>query len=281
MQVIDYGQVDWNASWKAVQEGRGAIGDPAKWDARADSFAKREVSSYSERFVELLGLRDGESVLDMGCGTGELALMLAGQGHPVIAADFSTGMLSHLEAAAAKRDALPVKALRMSWTDDWRAHGVEADSVDVAIASRSIMVPDLAEALGKLTETARRKVAVTLCAGASPGEDTVLLEAIGRRPAGRYDVPFCVNILFSQGFFPEITYIDADKKVRYASVEEAIADSVKRIDGITPGEESAAEEFLRAHLVPADDGEGGQVLTFDYPRVSNWAFISWEVRPAG
>ena len=277
MQVIDFGQVDWNTSWKAVQHGRGAIGDPAKWDARADSFAKRKISPYSERFVELLAAREGESVLDMGCGTGELAIMLASKGHPVTAADFSTGMLSQLESALAAREPLPVTPLQMSWTDDWPAHGVEAGSVDIAIASRSIMVPDLAEALGKLSSTARRKVAITLCAGASPGEDVVLLEAIGRGPAGRYDVPFCMNILFSQGYFPEITYIDADKKVRYASIEEALDDSISRISEITPQEKQTAEEFLRSHLVTVDDGEGGQAFTFDYPRVSNWAFISWEV----
>ena len=273
MEIIDYGAIDWRGSWKELQRRRNRVDDPAAWDARADGFAKRKRSDYAERFIEMLALEEGESVLDMGCGTGELACAMARDGHACIAADFSPRMLAHLKRACEEEGLGNVTPLAMSWTDDWEAAGVGEGCVDVAIASRSIMVPDLGEAFEKLSRTARRKVAVTLAAGASPSEDATLLAAIGRRTNGHLDVPFAFNILIEMGYWPELRYIATDKKYEYASPEEAVADSLGRIRDLTPGEAEAAERFVRKHLVECGEGR----LTLDYRRAADWAFISWNV----
>ena len=275
--VIRFEEIDWRKSWIERQAGRGRIDDPAKWDARAESFASRVVSGYSRTFLSYLDLQPGESVLDMGCGTGELALQMAEAGHDVIAADFSQGMLGYLEAGMEERGLRNIRPIRMSWEDDWTACGVHEKCVDVAIASRSIMVTDLGAALDKLESVARKRIAITLSTGNTPSEDANLLEAIGRKPTSYFDTPYCMNMLFQRRICPELRIIESDKKHLFSSAEEACAHALGRIGDITDEERALAEEFIRSHLVPADDPIDPDALTLDYKRYSDWAFITWHV----
>ena len=58
------------------------------------------VSKYGEDVVRLLEPRHGERILDLGCGTGDLTLMLAQAGYDVIGIDRSEEMLSVLREKA-------------------------------------------------------------------------------------------------------------------------------------------------------------------------------------
>ncbi len=277
--IPKYENFDWRNAWVELQKDRGSTPSSDSWDARAESFAKRNVSSYTTTFLEFLKLEQGQSVLDMGCGTGEIALALAKQGHKVLAVDFSDGMLGYLKQYIhddGVEDLItPIKA---SWSDSWEQKGIYEKSVDVAIASRSIMVDDLGEAIDKLSASAKVKVAVTLSTGCTPSEDRNLLSAIGRKSVGEYDVPYCFNILYSMGYRPEIRYIDYDKDCTYASLDEAVADMTKRIKNITPNEMKLARDYAKEVLKPIDPNNSKAYgYTLEYKRVSKWAFISWEV----
>ena len=58
--------------------------------------------------VAALGLSPGATVLDLGCGTGDLCDVVAADGHAAIGVDFSAGMLAaaHTRAPLARADAL-------------------------------------------------------------------------------------------------------------------------------------------------------------------------------
>jgi len=60
---------------------------------------------WRRRALVLLGARPGERVLDLGSGTGDLALAVASGGATVVAADLSHGMLVVLRRRAAGRSA--------------------------------------------------------------------------------------------------------------------------------------------------------------------------------
>lgn len=70
------------------------------WDERSLSYGKELNDTYADEFIQKMGLTKKSFILDMGCGTGMLAIPLAKRGHGVIAADFSEGMLDRLREDA-------------------------------------------------------------------------------------------------------------------------------------------------------------------------------------
>lgn len=95
---------DWSEEWKNLQKARRAADDPTHWDERSKTYGCADPNSpYVRAFVEFAQIHPGETALDMGCGTGAIALPLAAAGCNVIAADFSRGMLGVLEETARAR----------------------------------------------------------------------------------------------------------------------------------------------------------------------------------
>ncbi len=284
----------WNDAWKERQRLRRAPDDAAFWDERSKTFATKDAPSpYVDRFLELAAVRPGESVFDMGCGTGALALPLAAAGHPVTAADFSAGMLGVMDDLAAERGVTGIKALQMSWEADWATHGVGPRSHDVCVASRSIATSDLEDSLLKLTAVARRRVGITLTADASPRVDSRALRAAELPHQPGEDFQFAFNILVDHGLRPEVAYISSERDATYATPQaarddyEAMVRSALSSDS-SPAEEEAALAHLRTwlddQLIPNERAgqpdrkgvpEGAWRLR--EPRVTTWAFLAWNV----
>lgn len=277
-------ETDWNEEWMALQAQRPAPDDPARWDARARHFRPRETHPYARDFIELADIGAGESVLDMGCGAGSLAIPLARAGHRVIAADFSARMLEMLEEGA--RDAgVPdlVRALPLAWDDDWDAAGLGPGCVDVALASRSIATSDLRAALSRLTRVARRRCCITLSADAGPRVDGRILQAIGARVAHRGDYVYAFNILVGMGLEPEVRYISSTRRDTFRSADDAVAELSRMLAGGNEDRIGALRAYVDGHLVanpdagaPGEKGGPQGPFMLDRERVVRWAFLSWD-----
>ena len=215
-------ETDWAAVWRALQVQRKAADDAAYWDERSKTFGSNDKpSDYAHEFLQLAGLLPGESVFDMGCGNGALALPLAAAGHPVVAADFSRGMLDRLERDAAQAGLSGIETKQVSWEDNWQAVGIMPKSCDVAFASRSIATADLKDSLLRLNAVAKRKCCITLATSYSPRCDQNILRAIGFEGLVGRDFWYAVNILMQQGILPEVRYIKSVRFDTYASRDEA------------------------------------------------------------
>ena len=289
---------DWNEEWKALQVARNHPDDPAEWDARAATFGSKHGShgEYVGHFLTLANVLPGESVLDMGCGNGALATPLAQAGHPVIAADFSRGMLDAMTADQARKGVTGVTPVHMSWADDWKAHGVGAKCVDVAFASRSIVTDDLRDSFEKLDRTARRRVCITLPCSSSLRVDSRVLEAVGLGGRLGRDFVYAFNILAGMGITPEVSYIPSSRYDTFDTLEEAQAMYTKMVfdaaSHVTePTELSDVEaklaSWLSANLVAnerageaTDDGVPERALRLASPHRVTWAFIAWAPRSA-
>ena len=287
---------DWNEEWKELQKQRRHADNAEYWDGRSKTFSDKDVPNpYVERFIELSEIRPGESVFDMGCGTGALALPLARAGHPVLAADFSQGMLEQLGANAEARGVTGVERRLLSWNDDWEdwcAAGAGTDAADLALASRSIATYDLRESLLRLTEVARRRCCITLAAGVSPRIDMRVMDAVGVKPAATHDYLYAFNILANEGLSPQVSYIQSARVQTFDSPEEAFDKLAAMIDDpvFEPLPEAERErafarlrEWLEGDLVeneqagaPDRKGVPQGRLRLSEPRRFAWAFIAWD-----
>lgn len=75
--------------------------DPVEneWDATTYDGAHSFVYEYGEDTVDLLAPRDGERILDLGCGTGHLTHRIADRGARAVGLDSSTEMIERAREA--------------------------------------------------------------------------------------------------------------------------------------------------------------------------------------
>lgn len=274
---------DWNDEWIRLQDRQGKSDNASHWDARAKSFATKHGSQspYVDRFLELAAIRPGETVLDMGCGSGTLAIPLSLEGHKVIACDFSSGMLSALREAMSAKGATSITEIQMSWDDDWAACGVSKRCVDVALASRSIATHDLKMALEKLGSAARRRACITLPCGATPKVNARLMKAAGLEAYVGRDFLYAFNILCQLGYFPTIDYIPSTRVETFDSFDDAVQHYSELVwhaaHGLAPDDAMAQvpaklEAWLNESLV-----EESGIFRLKEPLTVTWAFIAWNV----
>jgi SAM-dependent methyltransferase len=207
--------VDWRHAWIERNRARRTPDGVQYWDGRAQEFSRHaNASPYADTFISYLALEPQQRILDVGSGSGTLALPLARAGHEVYAVDFSPEMLAVLERAAAKEGLTNIHTALLDFNapwEIWERTGITEDAVDVALASRSTMVADLAQAFTKLARAARAKVAVTMATEYGPRGIKRLGE---RRDGGMPYIPdfiFALNLLLQMGHHPQLRYIDSEK----------------------------------------------------------------------
>ena len=287
---------DWNEEWKELQKVRRHADDAAFWDKRSATFTTKDAPNlYVEKFLGYADIRPGETVFDMGCGTGALAVPLGEAGHKVVAADFSQGMLDQMQARLNEAGVRTVFPKLMSWEDDWPAFGVREGMTDVAVASRSIATADLRDALLRLTEVARRRVCITLATGSSPRVDERILAAVGLPAVLGRDYLYAFNILAAEGIKGRGA-LHRQHPRRYVReprgrLREAGRHDRRLLGGARIGRPNAQRaranlrEWLTANLVPnesagAPDRKGIPQLAWRLaePRTVTWAFLAWNAR---
>lgn len=131
------------------------------WDNRAGQFAKKPAVREEDRLagvLELIGQTgleiDGAIVLDIGAGTGALAIPLAGLGAKVTALDFSAEMLKHLLERADEANVGIERTVFLSWDEvDLDAEGFRKN-FDLVIASMTPAVQS-PETFGLMLDAAK------------------------------------------------------------------------------------------------------------------------------
>lgn len=276
-RAADPAGVDWEERWQRYQDGRTRPNGSVEWDKRAGSYGSRSDGAYEQEFLRRAAVRPGECVLDMGCGTGLLAVPLAQRGCRVTCADFSDAMLEATRRAAheAGVDDL-VTTVHLAWDDDWAAAGVEPGAFDVALASRSIATYHLTDALRKLDGAATRRVCLTLASGRSPCRDERAFQAVGRPRTAVADHQYALNILFDHDVYPELSYIESSKRPGFPDKESAHAELAYMLGGeLSQAESAALDAFLDEHYADDPDAKWPRRYASDELRVVRWAFISW------
>lgn len=268
--AVRFQDIDWNRMWQEAKAGKSWTRKKnTDWDKRASSFAQRNINSpYVEKFLSHLHLDPEDTVLDVGCGPGTLALPLARQTKKVTALDFSQAMLDELQRLAAENGLTNINTMQASWEDDWQQKGVA--SHDVAVASRSLSVNDLQAALRKLDHWATKAVYIADRVGAGP-LDPDIFAAIGRNFKPGPDYIYTLNMLYSLGIHAHVDYIILDPCREYSSPEEALHSSAWMLDDLTPGEEKKLASYIQSNLSQT----GPSTWTLHRRVAPKWALLWW------
>ncbi|HPM54524.1 MAG TPA: methyltransferase domain-containing protein [Methanoculleus sp.] len=271
--------IDWNELWKALhvsspERAEKDRNPAAHWDKRAAAYRRvtRDERSATEQELAILGVQPGETVLDMGAGTGRLAVPVARTAAHVTALDPSEGMLAILRERMAAEGLTNYSCLRKRWEDATIGRDVEPH--DIVVAAFSLGFYDLAAALEKLDAAARRAVYIFWHAGEwrNPGEMALYRTVFGDEAAGEKGYPdyiFPVNILHDAGIYPNVRIYRAAWDAVYDSVEDAARTWAAMHN---PGMEDLApvrEYFARALR---KDGSGKYIETAVRPTAAVW----WE-----
>ena len=271
--------IDWNELWKAIHvssPGRTAKDqDPASvWDRKAASYHRntRDERSATLRDLELLDLRPGDTVLDMGAGTGRLAVPIAGRVAHVTALDASGGMLGILKERMVAKGRTNYSCVQKRWEDTVVGRDIEPH--DVVIAAFSLGFYDLKAALLKLDAAAKRSVFLFWHAGEWRGpEEMSLYRTVfgeyGVMKKGYPDYQFPLNILHDEGIYANVRIYPAVWEATYGSAEEAARDWVTlhypNLKDLSP-----VVEFFSRVLKPGPSGG------FVHSAVRPTAVIWWE-----
>ena len=261
------GIINWDELWKATHAGGFHHHDKdlvAHWDSRAEVFNKRVMKNKerSESQVAMLGLTSGETVLDMGAGTGRLALPMARLAKSVTALDQSSGMLSCLQENMAAEGLKNIRCIQKSWQD---VSPGELEPHDVVLSSNSLGVYDLREALAKMDALAKRAVYIFTFADGKrdDGFRQFMRDGTegregghgrhGRHESGPAGYLMIYNLLADMGILADIKMVQWHSKEHYSSLDDAVAEWMQMHE-VTAEKEPALREFLLLKLVKDENG---------------------------
>jgi len=266
------GIIDWNELWKVMRSGspwRRTLDEPAGsfWDKRAKQFNESMMQNRerAEKQIAKIALNPEYTVLDVGAGTGRLAIPIAKQAKSVTAIDPSKGMLACLQESMEKEGVKNITCINKRWEDI--ELGADIEPHDVVIASHSLSMLDMQEALAKIDATAKKCVHLFTFAGR--WMDGGLCEEIcGEKRPSWSDYIYLCNILHDMGIYANVEIWDSEFEQHYASLDEAVTKFEEMYD--PPSEK---EEILREHLskiLVEDDG------SLCLKRKSKSAMIWWQ-----
>ncbi|MEX2291861.1 MAG: class I SAM-dependent methyltransferase [Mycobacteriales bacterium] len=263
------------AASELLDPGRDGI-SPAFWDERADRFARRVAgtAAHDPLLPRIRPHVDQDTVvLDVGAGTGRLALALAAAAREVVAVDSSAQMLRVLDELASAQGVVNVRTVH------GRLEDLDEVTGDVVLCAHVLPVlTDARTFLARLDRTARRRVFVCLGAGLADLRTDPLWRYFHGRP--RPPAPTyldAVAVLRELDIDPQVEIVEVAATDRYATVAEAVDDHLDllRLDDADDvrGRLSA---LLETWLVRREDG----TLRAPVPTLPN-AILSWTPRGGG
>lgn len=269
MSGVNLDDIDFGALYRRHKQQAGRRAKPASsWDARAQTLYDQPLeSAYTDAFISRMDFSDARTLLDVGCGAGNIAVQVADRLDAVYGMDYSTGMLDVMRRHAQKRGLGNVHAIHGSWDDSW----TDVPVCDIVVASRSTLVDDMADALQKLHDHAARRVYISYLTGGF-FIDKHVARLLGHGDRAQPDYLYILGILHGMGLYPRLDYVDVPGRLAgitgFEDLEQRVARALAPLDA---GQRHALRQWYDAD--PARAKRGGAPM--------RWAFISWETHPDG
>lgn len=271
--------IDWNDLWREKNCVAGNDNSVEFWDAFAPRYRKKIKGDnlYVEEFYRLAEIRPGETLFDMGCGSGTLAIPYAKKGHHVYAADFSQGMLDNLVSCAIEEGVEDlIHPIKLDWNEDWSLR--DLPKCDVAFSSRAMICENLTEALKKLESVAKRRCCIATWDNPAIGYDRHVANALGYERPGQASYFYVINELIDRDVFPELLFIKSPfRSSKYDSFEAGVEKLRGGFThGLTEEQEKIFMDYCQEHIKLHSVEGKKDFWQLDHDTMSTTAFIRWD-----
>lgn len=241
--------------------------DLAVWQELAPGFDG--PNTQTRRAPDLLGrvlelVHPGDSILDIGAGTGNYAIPLAEQGSRVTALEYSPDMLAVLRRKLEQQKVAGVTPQPGRWED------TRLEPHDYVLAANCLYrTADLQNALERFSALARSRVLIIFSIGTPHVILNALSQALDRGPfvtgAGPDHVVWGLQAL---GVLPWVEPFNVKRKLQFVDLAEA-AQELGRPLGLNAAEKARALEILPSMLRQVANG-------WEYDYTLTIPLIHWE-----
>ncbi|RKX44298.1 MAG: hypothetical protein DRP27_06820 [Thermotogae bacterium] len=245
---------DWTEMWNNAIEGSRwgqRAGKPEFWDEQVDWF--EELVQQSDRagmIMSRIKIEPSYRVLDIGAGPGTTAIPLAKIVKSVTVVEPSSGMLARLKENASKHNLANITYLPKKWEEVEIGKDIDMEEHDVVIASHSLVMKDIKDALEKINDAAKRNVYIFIVAGRrNEKEGSSLWSLFNREKHGnRPDYIYLYNILYQLGIYANVEIIDANHNMRFPDLDAAVQ-HYKTWMNVSGDDEKKLRLYLSENLV--------------------------------
>jgi len=260
--------IDWSAAWREAFLAHAPENATSEyWDKRAELFQNQaRFDEYTRLILRRLRVGGGQSVLDVGCGVGNLTLPLAQRARTVTALDVSEPMLAYLRKNAAEAGLKNIEIKQLDWLE--AGIGSDVPVHDIVVCSCAVVTPEAQSMLVKLNEAAGRIVYLSWEI-AHPFHAAVY-RALGRPYRSYPNYIYLYNLLYQLGIAAEVSVVKSRRQIQFESPQAALAHWRARLRNLSPQEEKNLLEFFQKELKQT---AGVWIPRRPYP--SSWALMSW------
>ncbi|MDD4874415.1 MAG: methyltransferase domain-containing protein [Dehalococcoidales bacterium] len=265
-------EIDWDRMWE-IQAGHilnTGNETAAFWDKRSESYEKNtSKSSYADDLMNRMCLCSGYSVLDIGGGTGLMAIPIAQKVDKVTVLDISSGMLRILKD---KIDSCDIKNIAIV-NDNWHEMDVRSgiEQHDIVLASRFLpMGKKLKDSLANMNRAAKRFCYATWRANSFDKVEAESCRLLNKNYTPYPEYPVISNCLYTMGIKANTEFFQSTSEQFFTDLDEAVLYFAK---GEKPDIKQAADKyraFVESLLERRNDG-------FYRGTITQWVLLWWEV----
>jgi FkbM family methyltransferase len=267
--------INWDTMWReGIEITQGKDDQVSTWDRSAPQWNRgMNNGDYSRNFLQHAKLRSDWTVLDVGCGTGALALPIAKKVKQVTALDSSKEMLKFLQENAARDGISNITCVNSLMSE--AVNKGQIGKYDVVIASRSIALVehDLEKQLNYINNAAKKYVYITQRASERT-YDIEVYKVLGKPHRDGPSYFIVLAQLYKMGICANLEFLECKMSYTFKDLNDAVNSWKNRFAKIGQPLNAADEKTLRNHLAkvlrPRTDG---LLEVSDFK--PTWALISW------
>ena len=270
MGTREIDKIDWEQLWKdELKRSNVENTTQLNWDTFAEQFERQySRSDYRDKMLDRICSSPNDTVLDIGCGPGNLAVPLASRVKSVTALDVSKDMLRLAKKQAESQHFSNITFIQFDLEDV--VIGKDIQPHDIVVCSRAFPKRNPRESLEKLDQAAKKFVYLTLKTIDDDAHKFYLdlYREIGKEYRRYPDYIYAYNLLYQMGIPAHVDFIEYTDIFRYEKAEDAfqILDSHIRV------ETRNQKDKLMSFVVRNIEKNNG----FKLDMKCKWALLWWQ-----